>query len=166
MDKNLYYEKMLDKLKYNFDINRNEKIGDTEFEITAKSHIRNEKYIGFKSAVIYAFENDEYVYGKHFQKITKDDIEDVVEIMKSSIDDIVEPNEEHMSTTFTALITVDEPVNEDLKNYIKKFKYQKSFLLGLKGWVVVRLVLVELHNQKVTGSKEAKKDENFYIPNS
>jgi len=62
------------------------------------------------------------------------------------------------------LITVDEPVDEELKNYIKKFKYQKSFLFGFRGWVVVRVVLVDLHNHEVTGSKEAKKDQEFYLP--
>ncbi len=164
MDKNIYYEKMLDKLKYNFDINKNETIGKWKFEIAAKSHIRNEKYLGFKSAVIYAFENDEYIYGKHFQNISIKDVENVVELLKSTIDNTVEPHEEHMSTTFTALITVDEPVEEEIKNYIKKFKYQKSFLFGFRGWVVVRVILVELHNHQVTGSKEAKKDESFYLP--
>lgn len=164
MNKEIYYEKMLEKLKYNFDINRNERIGQWKFDIAAKSHIRNEKYIGFKSAVIYAFENDEYLYGKHYQKISKEDVERFIELLKSTIEKKVEPHDEHMSTTFTALITVDEPVDEDLKNYIKKFKYQKSYLFGLKGWVVVRVVLVDLSNNEVVGSKEVKKDKEFYLP--
>jgi hypothetical protein len=37
-------------------------------------------------------------------------------------------------------------------------------LFGLRGWVVVRVVLVELSKQEVTGSKEAKKDQEFYLP--
>jgi|SRR6056297_715493 len=164
MDKGIYYEKMLDKLKYNFDINKNETIGKWKFDIAAKSHIRNEKYIGFKSAVIYAFENDEYIYGKHFQNICQEDVKRLIELLKSTINSTVDPNEEHMSTTFTALITVDEPVDEETKDFIKKFKYQKSFLFGLKGWVVVRVVLVELSSKEVTGSKEAKKDQEFYLP--
>ncbi|HKK94875.1 MAG TPA: hypothetical protein VJ916_00925 [Anaerovoracaceae bacterium] len=164
MDKDIYYEKMLEKLKYNFDINRNERIGKWEFEIAAKSHIRNEKYIGFKSAVIYAFENDEYIYGKHFHNVSKEDVKRFIELLKSTINSTVDPHEDHMSTTFTALITVDEPVDEETKDFIKKFKYQKSFLFGLKGWVVVRVVLVELSNEEVTGSKEAKKEKAFYLP--
>jgi hypothetical protein len=164
MDKEKYYEIMLNKLKYNFDINRNERIGKWKFDIAARSHIRNEKYIGFKSAVIYAFENDEYVYGKHYHKLSKDDVVGFIELLKSTIGNTVEPHEEHMSTTFTALITVDEAVDEDIKNYIKKFKYQKSFLFGLRGWVVVRVVLVELSKQEVTSSKESKKDQEFYLP--
>jgi hypothetical protein len=164
MDYGRYLENVSEKLKYNFDFIENINYEDIEFSLTAKSNIRNERYVGSKKTVIYAYENNEYCFFKTIDNVSSVQIDKIAKVLKKAADEYVEPSDEHMSTTFTGIIVTKEPINSQLEEKIKKFKYQKSFKFGFHGWASVRLIVVELSTGKVIGSREAKKVSKFYKP--
>jgi len=159
-----YLENVTEKLSYNFDIIENPDYDGVKFNLAAKSNIRNEKYIALKSAVIYAYENNEYCFFKILEDVNFKEVDKILEVLKKAANDFVEPHDEHMSTTFTGIIITQNPLESDLKEKILKFKHQKSHKFGFHGWTSVRVVVVELSTGKVIASKEAKNLDKFYAP--
>ena len=164
MDFNQYKNQIIDSLKYNFDISEGCNYGGVLFDTVAKSHIRNEKYVASKKAVIYAFENDEQCLIKELNNTNKNQIDHIIEVTKDNIIDNIQLSEDHMSTTITLILVSEKSIDEQIVKHIKRFKYQKSFMFGLKGWITFRAVLIDLENERVICSKEAKKVGKFYQP--
>ena len=115
-------------------------------------------------AKVYGMENDEFCFLKHFDMITEDIVDAYIEMLISSIDDMVKLRDDHMSTIITGIIVADSVDDKNLDNIVKRFKHQKSYFFGLKGWVDVRLILVDLQGKRVVPSKKAVKVETFYRP--
>jgi hypothetical protein len=164
MDYTTYLENVSEKLSCNFDFMDNNEFRGTLFDLTAKSHIRNEKYLATKQTVLYAYENNEYCFFKTMDEVNFKDVDRIFNTIKHVANDFVEPSEEHMSTTFTGIIITEKPIDEDMKRKIKKLRYQKSYKMGFHGWSSVRLVIVELGTGNVVASREAKKVGKFYEP--
>ncbi|WP_432403660.1 hypothetical protein [Wukongibacter sp. M2B1] len=159
-----YKEKIKDRLSRYFNIEEKYIYSNKEFDLFAISKVRNEKYMASKKLTIYAFENDQYCFMKYFKELSKDELDQIIEILKNSIKDYVDPHDEHMSSTITGILVVDKLKEDDLIKSIKGFNYQKSFAFGLKGWADVGLVLVDLKREEVVTSKKAKKVDKFYRP--
>lgn len=159
-----YKNKIIDNLKYNFDINEGCNYGGAVFDVQAESHIRNEKYVASKKAVIYAFENNEECLIKHLHNTSIRQIDKIIEVTKESILKSIQLTDDHMSTTITLILVSETSIDKQIAKHIKRYKYQKSFKFGLKGWIVFRIVLVDLENEEVICSKEAKKVGGFYQP--
>ena len=165
MESKLYLESLKKKYQRYFDIEENVSVGNIPIDLFAKSHVRNEKFFASKSVTLYAFENNEYCYAKAFQKLTFEDVVSFVNVLKKQITDQGNVKEDHMSSTFTGILITHSIIDPTLVSYIKKFNYQKSYLLGLKGWSDVRLVLVNLETDEVVTSKKAKDVKKLYLPN-
>lgn len=67
MDKSIYLNNMKKKLSGNYDIYENHSINENSYSLFCKYYERNERYIGLKSATIYAIENKEYVFLKRLK---------------------------------------------------------------------------------------------------
>lgn len=159
-----YISKILDNMKYNFDIYDECNYGGVIFDACAESHIRNEKYIATKKAVVYAFENDEKCLIKQINNITKNKIDHMIEVTKDNIINNIQLSKDHMSTTITVILVSETAIDEQIAKHVKRFRYQKSFMFGLKGWIAFRIILVDLENEKAICSKEARKVGKFYQP--
>ncbi|MGD9567709.1 MAG: hypothetical protein AB7V48_05225, partial [Sedimentibacter sp.] len=55
-----YLDIIQKKLENSFNISRNFHINSFTYDLYAEYHLRNEKYLMVKKAVVYAFENNEY----------------------------------------------------------------------------------------------------------
>jgi len=159
-----YKEKMKERLIRYFDIEEDFKYKDYIFDLYGIYNLRNEKYLASKKLTIYAFENNEYIFLKHYPEINVFVLDGFIEILKESIDDFITPHDEHMSSTITGLLAVDSLDDEELIKKIKKFKFQKSFLFGLKGWVDIRLIIVDLNKEILITCKKGKKSVKFFQP--
>lgn len=159
-----YKEKVKERLSRYFDLKEDFKYNDQDFDLFAASNVRNEKYMASKKLTIYAFENDEYCFVKHIKGLDIEKLDGVINSLKKSIMDFVDPHHEHMSSTITGVLVVDENIEPGLIKKIKKFHYQKTFAFGLKGWADVRLLIIDLKDGLVIPSKKAKKSVKFYLP--
>ena len=161
---NEYKENLGERFLRYFDVEKDYQCCGVQFDLFAKSNTRNERYIATKKAVVYAFENNEYCLVKYFNDINNDSLDNFSEVLKNSIDVFVKSNEEHMSSVITGVIVMDNLDDSEIIEKIKKYKYQKSFTFGLKGWVDVRLVLVDLSTESVISSKKVNKVDKIYQP--
>lgn len=159
-----YRDLMKKRLMGNFDISENREYGGYNLDLFAVSNIRTERYFATKKVKVYAMENDEFCMIKYFDMITEDIVDAFISMLINSIDDMVKIRDDHMSTTITGVIVTETLDDKALEKKIKRFSHQKSYAFGFKGWVDVRLILVDIQGKRVVASKKAVKVENFYRP--
>lgn len=157
-----YLEILEKKLIGSFDLQRNYKLNDYEYDLFAEYHMRNEKYMLMKKAVVYAIENNEYCFIKYFDYIDPHQIQDFIDVLIKSVDEIVKPCEEHMSSIITGVIVLPNKPNEDSVDMVKRFKYHKGFVFGFKGWVDMRLLLVTMNDDYIVTNKKGKEVSKVY----
>ena len=155
-----------DKLSRHFDFmpEADRIAGDLVFDLAAHSNIRNEAYLLFKSAVMYAFDNNEYCFVKKTDQVSEQFLVKLEAALVDAAKRYVVPSDEHMSTALTGVILTPGPVDPGLKRYIERFRKQQSYWFGLKGWTSYRIILIETQTQSVTASKEAQKAAKFFVP--
>ncbi|QGU95870.1 hypothetical protein GOM49_12895 [Clostridium bovifaecis] len=68
-----------------------------------------------------------------------------------------------MSSIITFIISSNNNPDYDTIKAIQRFKYHKSFALGFKGWVNVRLIFVNPETQDILASLEGGKEKSFYL---
>lgn len=160
-----YLDNIQKKLENSFNISRDLNINNITYDLFAEYHLRNEKYLMVKKAVVYAFENNEYCLIKYYKEFNVDDYKIFADSLINSIESIVNPSKEHMSSIITGVILTEKIQDEDLKNIRKKveqFKYNKGFAFGFKGWADIRLILVSLNEGLIAANKKGKEVSKVY----
>ena len=169
MDLSTYIDITEDKLVNSFDVSRDFKIDGFDYDLFANYNIRNERFLLIRKAVIYAFENNEYILMKAYKSLDKNDYNEFTDNLIKSISVIVNPSREHMSSAITGVILVENIFEEDfdyIKKSIKKFKYNRGFAFGFKGWVDLRLILISIKDGIISVNKKGKEVASFYNLNS
>ncbi|WP_326907676.1 hypothetical protein [Sedimentibacter sp. MB31-C6] len=157
-----YLKNLKQKLQSNFDLTENYVINEMKYDLFAEYHVRSERYVMIKKAVAYAIEVNEFCFIKYYEKLDKNKIENFIDSLIKSINLVVKPNNEHMSSMITGVIVVDEMPKSEITDIIKKFKYHKGFAFGFKGWVDVRVILVSLNEGFVITNKKGKEVSEVY----
>lgn len=120
------------------------------FDFAARYNQRNSKYLAVKKLEYYAFSNFEEVYYKHFESFDIEALSD----MKSFVDhylSVFQPADEtHMETLLTLIVSSEKPVPEQIKRALTKLNPSRSLKWGLKGWIKVKLVLIDSNKQIIT----------------
>lgn len=160
-----YLDNIEKKLIRYFDIERDYSFNGYQLDLYAKFHFRNERYVLSKKFVVYAYENNEYIFIKHFDKIDEIKLKEFTNFLISSIDAVVKPDEEHMSSIITGVLVLDDMPCEEIIETIKKFKYHKEFTFGFRGWVDIRLILVTIINGYIITNKKGKEVKKVYSIN-
>ncbi|MDW7670113.1 MAG: hypothetical protein SCK57_01630 [Bacillota bacterium] len=164
MELQTYLDTIHSRLEAYFDIEKPYEYHHEPFDLYAKSDIRNERYFASKKIKVYAIENKEHVFIKKVNALTERELETFWQTLVSASDELPEPHEEHMSTIINGILVTMEAPDENLQLLIQRKKHEKSFMLGLKGWVYVRLVVVNLQDGTITHNKRGKEVSELYSP--
>jgi hypothetical protein len=54
-----------------------------------------------------------------------------------------------MSTILNGILVSTSGFSEEAIRFGKKFKYSKTFLLGIKGWHDIRFILIDLKEERI-----------------
>lgn len=163
MDFLQYLDIIEERLSRNFNIQRNVRILEEQIELFAKLEVHNEKYFASKNVKIWRAENYEYCFIQSFDQIDERKIEKFQKLLIDSIDQFVQPHSEHMSSIITGVMVVND-LPETLEKKITRFKFRKVYAFSFKGWVEVRLIVVNLHSNRVISNRKGKEVQNFYLP--
>lgn len=145
-------------LEHMFDFTDDFRFSDYVFPLYAKFFRRNSKYFAVKKVEIYAFSNFEHLLLYRFDRsVGREDLQRLVESVQREISALVKPDHEHMSSMVTLI--VEAPcVEEDAAEYVRKFKYRKSFKLGFQGWADMKILAISRDDGRLLESKLAKGD--------
>ncbi|SEF61070.1 hypothetical protein SAMN05660865_00617 [Caloramator fervidus] len=144
-----------DKLKKNFDIYYNFEYRGKKYDLFAKSHVKNIRTFLTKKDIIDCYENSEYIFVKKVCFLDINKVKSFVDELININKDFVKPNSNHMSTFITGFL-IAENLTNDVKKFIKDFKYKKIYKFYLHGWSEVRIILVDLSCKEIIYSKNSK----------
>lgn len=161
-----YLEFLKDRLARYFDLYENVKYDEMHFDLFAEFKQRNSRYMLSKRVEVYSFEENELLfYNKLNREIQAKDLDNIKNFLDLNLNKIINIENDHMSSIVTFIIHTDCEINDILKNKIKKSKYYKSFLFGLKGWVNCKIIVIDKDNNILT-NKLGRKDKEKFCPAS
>jgi len=164
VDKLEKYLKVLEeRYKYYYEVERDKEIYGIKVDIFAKSSTEHFRQVLTKNIKIDQHYTKEYAMVKSFSGLgNKDEVEGFSKFLISSINKLSPPSVDTMSTTLSGVLVAASGFSGEAVNFAKKFKFSKSFLLGIKGWCDIRLILVDLKEEKLYSNKKGKEVLSAY----
>ncbi len=151
-------EKLKHSLSHMFDFYNDHQIGDVVFPLYGKYYARSARYFAVKKAELYAYSNFEHLF---YYRITgclsETAFQELAATLQDNVVQIVEPNDEHMSSVLTLIIECDT-IEPELAAIIPKYKYKKSFKLGFNGWTELKVIIIAKAEGRAIENKAAKGD--------
>ncbi|MFV0499677.1 MAG: hypothetical protein ACK5NF_06595 [Bacilli bacterium] len=152
-----YIDDVSERLSFYYDIKSDQIINNTFFDLYAVSNVQNSKYMGSKKVVVYAYNNNSYIYIKKEKVIT---IDSIVEVLDKNVEILLNQSRDddnHMSTHYTFVFVSDTTIDNETIKFVKKYRKQKSYSFGLNGWSSIGIILISLNNNTVINNKDAKR---------
>lgn len=131
-----------------------------DFDFMAKYYQRNSKYMVVKKMEYYAFSNYEEVYYKHYETFNDQIFSKINIFINNYLNHFTPSDENHMETLLTVIVSTGDQLSSDYKKMVGRFNTSKSILWGLKGWIKVKLILIDSQNNIITnkfGQNDQKK---------
>ncbi|MCL0079393.1 hypothetical protein M1O18_00570 [Dehalococcoidia bacterium] len=148
-----------------FDTSPDYSILGRRLALYACCHMRNEKFFLSRKATLGAWETNEYclVEGRS-DRIYPSDVQDFTAFLVNAANELVKPHEEHMSSVISGILVSEQGVDPEAIRIGTRFKHDRSFWFGIRGWYSVRLLLVDLSSGQVYASPKGKEVMKSYLP--
>ncbi|MCS4464218.1 hypothetical protein JTT01_08700 [Clostridium botulinum] len=65
----------------------------------------------------------------------------------------VTPHKDHKSSYLTGILISENSIDDNIKQYVKKFKFAKAYKFYWFGWCDIRLILIDLKIMKLQLTK-------------
>lgn len=137
-----FYDHVKDKLTRYYDIYEDYEAYGNKYDFLAVYNQKSTKYFLSKKVEIFSIENDEYIFFKNLDvKDLEQELSNLYGYLSENAKNIISQSPDHMSSTITVIYSVKGTIaNDHIKN-IKNFKFYKSFMFGLRGWVNMKLIV-------------------------
>jgi len=117
-----------------------------------------------KEVKIYEFENNEHLIVKIDDCFDTETIKNEISAVASGLKEIVKPHSDHMSSQILLVHISEDGIPEELERMASRYKFQKGFAFGFKGWADLALVVVSLKENRVITHKKFMKTASFFLP--
>ena len=158
-------EKLLNAYSHQYDIERDVTVDGGTFPAVALFYLRDENYLISKKHVLSAVENYGYTYFFLTEHLTKEELQQQIDISRNDALSRVKPNKEHMSTT-ASLVILANSIDAEAKKLIRKTRFRKYYRLALHGWMEYHISAMEVSTNSFLSNpagREARKtlEKNF-----
>jgi len=158
-----YLKDLEERYKYYYEVERDKEISGVKVDIFAKSSTEHFRQVLTKNIKIAKHYTKEYAVVKAEKRFgDKNEVEKFSKFLKSLVNELVNPSVDIMSTIINGVLVSTSGFSEEAVSFVKKFKFSKSFLLGIKGWCDIRLILIDLKGQKLYSNKKGKEVLSAY----
>lgn len=158
-----YLRDLEERYKYYYEVERNKEILGVKLDIFAQSSTEHFRQVLTKKIKIDQHYTKEYAMVKTLKRIgDKSEVENFSKFIKSLVNELVVPSVNTMYTIINGVLIATSGFSEEAINFAEKFKFSKSFLLGLKGWCDIRLILIDLKGQKLYSNKKGEEVLSAY----
>jgi hypothetical protein len=159
----VYLKDLEERYKYYYEVERDKEISGLKVDIFAKSSTEHFRQVLTKSIKIDQHYTKEYAAVKAEKRfVDKNEVKEFSQFLISSINKLSPPSVDTMSTILNGVLVTTSGFSEEAVNFAKKFKFSKSFLLGIKGWCDIRLILVDLKEGKLYSNQKGKEVLSAY----
>lgn len=164
---NKYLNQLENRYRSSWDVKKNLKIDDLNIDLLTTFSAKFEKYVLTKKANIGSANTTIHdIVLAVPDGIELNQLKKFEDIGKNFILNEVKPEYGHIATE-VKIVLIGNEFSKDIIKYAERYRYTKSYLLGLKGWSMLIYVLVDLKKQKVYAHKRMNaKEREIYIPGS
>ena len=158
-----YLKDLEERYKYYYEVERDKEISGVKIDIFAKSSTEHFRQVLTKNIKIDQHYTKEYAMVKSLSGLgNKNEVEDFSQFLIFSINKLSPPSVDTMSTILNGILVSTSGFSEEAIRFGEKFKFSKSFLLGIKGWCDIRLILVDLKEEKLYSNQKGKEVLSAY----
>lgn len=155
MERECYVDHIERVLNNSFEITHNKKIIDRDIDIYGKWSMEFGRNFISKNMIIDKFECNEHCMIKNVDMVTQEYLLDFEKFLEDCTLKIVNPHRDHKTTYITGIIITND-VEEEIPKLVKKYRYTKNYMFSIRGWSIVRLIVVDLINEKIYSNKASK----------
>ena len=154
-------------------VTKNYIIGDTLYDAYGYCNITNAKYVLVKKAELWRALCFEHTFFRQSQEVTPDDINDFLKDTVEYIEPVLVRKGEkctvkdHMYSYITGIFICENGISQETASRIKKSKFHKDYMLSIRGYCDMRLLVIDLKSKKIYGNPAAKdlvKDFCKFLP--
>ncbi len=147
-------------LSYDFDIFEKHPFYEYGFDLVAKATIENYRTI-FNTIKFDRFYSIEFSLVKYLKEYNIDKISNMISVIKEKYIELFTPSQDILGTVIS-VVFISPFISAEIIKYVENFKYQKSFMFGLKGKYEIRIIFFDMENKKVYTNKHGVKVKNYY----
>ncbi|MDO5301338.1 MAG: hypothetical protein Q4E76_02380 [Tissierellia bacterium] len=167
MENQQFVEELKRRFNAYYDVYAPKVFGEREYDLYAHYFERNERYVASRKVVIYGIEQNEHVLYRYIDSdtVTEEDVAAFASELEALVPQLVHPSSEHMASLVVGCLGVKGAATKEAENFVRKYKYYKSFRFGFHGWVNIALVLVDVHGTSKLISNRAgrKAKKKFHL---
>ncbi len=158
-----YLKDLEERYRYYYEVEKNKEISGVKVNIFALSSTEHFRQVLTKNIKIDQHYTKEYAVVKTLKGMgDKSEVEHFSKFIKSLVNELVNPSIEIMSTILNGVLISTSGFSKEAIKFGEKFNYSKSFLLGLKGWCDIRLILVDLKEEELYSNQKGKEVLSAY----
>ncbi|AHG00067.1 hypothetical protein HALLA_15925 [Halostagnicola larsenii XH-48] len=157
-----YLARVARRLVSSYDLESATKAGGVTFDLGGELRVESSKHL-FHPSVSYANHHmREYLYADRRPSVSREDLDELVELGHELADRRVEPSSEHKATEFTFVI-VAPSIPDDVRSFVRGFKDRTLLKYGLHGHYEIHCCVVAPDRQAVVASDRTEIDEAFAV---
>ena len=158
-----YLRDLEERYKYYYELEIDKEISGLKVDIFALSSTEHFRQVLTKNIKVDQHYTKEYAVVKAEKRfVDKNDVEEFSKYLKSLINKSFTPSVNIMSTILNGVLISASGFSEEAISFAEKFKFSKSFLLGINGWCDIRLILVDLKEEKLYSNHKGKEVLSAY----
>jgi len=159
-----YLKELEKRYQAHYNVETNRMIAGKELDIFAISIIEHFRNILTKKIQIDHYQEKETILVKGFDHFVQTkEIEEFSQFLITVTSELVVPSFDIMSHTINGIMISSQGFSGEVIDAAQKFKYGKTFFLGIKGWCDIRLLLIDLKNSCVFCNPKGKEIESVYV---
>jgi hypothetical protein len=145
-----YLDELVKRYQLHYDVETNKFIAGQQVDIYAISIIEHYRNVLTKKIQIDRYQEREIILVKGFENFIEErEINDFSQFLINVTQELFTPSFEVMSHTVNGIMVSKEGFAPEVITTAQKFKYGKTFFLGIKGWCDIRLLLIDVKNSCV-----------------
>lgn len=171
MESKKYLNNLIEVYKSCFDIEKNHKLDKYNFSAYGYFNSKAEKYILVKEINLWEVNSFEYIFFLEIDNLNEKDIENIEFLIKNKIEkDYVRkgekyPPKNHMISYISIVFISSSRILENVKNKIEKFKFEKTYLFSIRGFLKTRIIGIDLKENKIYYNKSSKEIISIFKKN-
>lgn len=163
-----FLDRLLEDYANSFDITRDYEIGSVKAAAYGYFSTVSEKYVLSPKANLWSIHGFEHILFLEQDGVSLQDLESIKVLMSDHMaPELVckgnkYPEKDHMYSYLTIAFLSKTSPNEEVINAVKKFRYEKNYLMTIRGHVEGHVVLIDLSTGKAFANKQAKHLAAYY----
>lgn len=158
-----YIEDLIKRYQAHYNVEVNKSIAGKNLDIYAISVIEHFRHILTKKIKIDHYQEKEIILVKGIDKlIDLEEAKEFAQFLIKASKELINPSLDIMSHTINGLIISSHGFSKEAINTAKNFRYGRTFFLGIKGWLDIRLLLIDLKNNCINCNAKGNEIYDVY----